>query len=748
MRQSQPFSSQGSATAYGYAAREPQDAVEPGDIPGILLRRLLLILVVAACFVLPAILYIMAAPSLYSATTSILIDPRQGRSLSVETPGIVSADAGQLESQLKLVTSQTVLRRVVENEKLLADPEFGPQPPGLLRRILSVIGRSDPSGNPQDRIDAAVDALGKNISVRRSERTYVIDIQVSARDAAKSARLANAIAKAYMEDASEARSEVVRVETDYVRDRMVNLQGKLQEAEARVAAYKEKNRIFDASGKLVNDEQITNLSNSIVIARTRTAEAKSRLDQVQRVIRNGKGIESLSEAQKAPTLDRLRGQFADIVRLEANLRTTLGPRHPQLLEVQQQAADTRRLVTEELRRVAGALENEHQVAKNAEANLEVELERLRTLAGTTNQSLPQLRELERNVDAQRSAFDKLSKAGDTISQQGADTPVARVIAMALPPDAPSSPRKLPILGIALTAGLGFGIGAALLAESGARRRSTPGHRRGAGQGAPAWPGPLRGFDRQGARLRRLLARLNPFRRRAASLQSGGGLSSPAHVPAFRPERIQSPYTAAIDDPTSRFAGAIRSLAATQLADTPFGGAADGATRFVYVTSVEAGVGKSVVTSNLAYAAAASGARILIIDANLDNPTLSMLGSEGGSLGLIPALGRMRPAFALETSAGSLFLLSASEGDAATAERLAKVLPHYLEGDVDRNFDLVIIDGASIARRDADDFPGSADRILLIGAPDIAAPASIAMAARALGCEPNLIMPVAIDLARS
>ena len=778
MRQSQTIPLKASFPPYRasmadrMAEQGSNGGVELSDILAILGRRVFTIIFVLALFLLPAIVYILTAPTLFSATTSILVDSRQGRSLSIDTVFNLSADTSQLESQLKLVMSQTVLRRVVETEKLLNDEEFGAAKPGLVQRILSVIRRAPPEITQQDKLDSAVDALAKNMSVRRSERTYVIDIQVSSQDAQKSARLANAVAKAYLDDASDARSDVVRLEGDYVRDQLADLRGKMQEAEQRVAIFKEKNRIFDASGKLVNDEQINGLSTEIVQARAKTAEARARFEQVQRALRTGKNIETLADAPRFPVLERLRTQSAEIARAEANLRVTLGPRHPQLLEVQQQAADTRRLIMEELRRVANASENEFQVAKNSEASLEAELNRLRAIAGTTNLALPQLRELERDVDAQRAAFDKLSKAGDTISQQGADTPVARIIAVALVPVSPSSPRRIPILALAATAGICFGIGAALLGENLSRRKrnasSDPTYRFEApvprdldAKREPAGTEKRSSFPaRLGAALARWRQRLrSDGSLKAASARSAAngelqpGKAEPGDalvIPAFEKARIRSPYTAALDDPGSAFAAAIRALALAQLRTSPHVDAehvdtAPGGPKFIFVTSIERGVGKSVIVSNLAHVAAAAGARILIIDTNLENPTLSMSAADHGALGMIPAMGRLRPAFLLDESGdGHLFLLSASEGDTGTAERLAQTLPQLLTGDIDQNFDLVLIDGGAIHSNDGGRaFSASTDQIMLVGANDVADPASLLMAAQALDCEPAKIEPVAV-----
>ena len=734
--------------------RRGAQTIDFNELLAILARRIVTIALVVALFLALAVFYIITADVLYTATTSILVDPRQGRSLSVETTPNLTADTGQLESQLKLVTSQTVLRRVVETEKLLNDDEFGAPKPRLMQRIFSVIARTVPAPTQLEKLDAAVDALSKNITVRRSERTYVIDIQVSSMDAAKSARLANAVAKAYMDDASEARSEAIRLETDYVQSRLLSLQGRLQEAEERVAIFKEKNKIFDASGKLVNDEQINSLSNSIVEARTKTAESRARYEQVKRAIKSGKSIETVGDAQKSVVLERLRTQAAEITRLEANLRTTLGPRHPQLLEVQQQAIDTRRLINEELRRIAVSTENDFQVARDSEASLEAELNRLRAIAGTTNQALPQLRELERNVDAQRAAFEKLSKAGDTISQQGADTPIARVIAMALAPDAPSSPKKIPILAIALVAGLGFGIGTALLMESLHRQRLqrdfVARFKDGEATTIDGSASVLSAIRSQ-SWLARLNAKLRGWRLRRAGALSGRAPARSAasgmgvdRLPRFAPS-VTSPYSEAVDEPGSAFATACRTFASEQLTIIANLAGPSEAPRFIYVTSIEAGVGKSVLAANFAEIAAAAGARVLIIDANRVNPSLSLHGTETGTLGAITAMGRVRPAFAFEGDGDGYIVILAASADQSLQGRRLEALPRLLDGDIDQNFDLVIIDSAALDQSaSAKELVATADRVFLVGDLDILDTASVSMASKALDCDAQKIQPIAIE----
>ncbi len=736
--------------------KKTSQELDIADIASILLRRLMTIALTMFMFVTPAVLYIMFSPKLYNATTSLLVDPRQGRSLSQDVAGNnLSSDTAQMESQLKLVSSQTVLRRVVEREKLLNDPEFGVSPPGILSRILAVVGRSVDQPSMKDKMAVSVDALSKAISVKRPERTYIIDIQVASQEAEKSARIANSVSAAYMDDSVDARNQAVKFESDWLRERLTNLQAKLQEAEARVEAYKEQNKIFDANGKLVNDDQITNLSNEIVLARTRTAEARAKFEQMQKAVRSGSGVAALGEAQKSTVLEKLRSQAAEINRLEANLRTTLGPRHPQLLEVQQQAADTRALISEELRRIAKTTENEFQVARAGEASLERELERLKVISGTTNLSRPQLRELEREVEAQRSAFERFSKIRDAISQQGGDAPIGRVIAPAVAPDAPTSPRKIPILALALAAGMGFGIALALLRESMAKKALA---KRASGASDTFRSSdnrkamPLSSNTAKSAWNWRFWQRGRPEREREAKYNSrntAAGIQQDHFIPAFDPFPLNPSLTQVRDEPETAFSLAVFQLCSRIILAAGARNPAHRGPVFVLVTSKKTNVGATTLVANMAHAAIASGARTLLIDGNTGNPTLSFHATNEGQPGLMSAMGRKRLAFAMYgISARRLVILPASEGTSAAARRLPKMLPELMAGDIDSNFDIVIIDGGCMGMNPSlPPLAAEADIVLLVGADEMVSPGEVEAAAVSLAIDRSKIFGVTVDRPR-
>ncbi len=155
-----------------------------------------------------ALVFIALAPRQYTAATQILIDPTDLLAVgNGTTPSAPQSDAGllQVESQVRVLGSDAVLRRVVTGLELDKDPEFaGPRSPlrALGEDALAVIGiRRDTLSD--DRTLAALNELRRRVVVKRDERTYVVEVDVTTRDPEKSARIANAIADAYLAEQTQ-----------------------------------------------------------------------------------------------------------------------------------------------------------------------------------------------------------------------------------------------------------------------------------------------------------------------------------------------------------------------------------------------------------------------------------------------------------------------------------------------------------------------------------------------------------------
>lgn len=599
------------------APSKPDDPrVDLKELAQVFKRRRKVILWTAAVPVVLALIYCTFATPLYTASTQILIDPRDRRILNNEvTPEGLAPDGGVaiVESQSLVITSDTVLRRAIVHERLDLDPEFGGPPAGtfaaLVRRGLAAVGFSDSDGTDPEL--KALRQLKRRIGVKRSDKSFVVDVYVTAEGREKSVRIADAVAQAYLDDQTTSRSAAAQRASAGLGSRLDALRNRLREAEERVNQYKEQHKIVVASGQLVNEQRLSEMSLELNGARAKTAEARARLEQIERARQLNDGTGGIPEAVASQTIGQLRMQYAELIRQRADARAQLGALHPNVARLNAQVRDVQGLINEELSRIAAAARADLNRAQASERALDDRLANLKTEATSTTEALVQLRELEREVEANRAVYEAfLGRARETGAQQSIDSTNARVISKATPPRDKSWPPRLLLAGIALVAGLGMGTGVGLmreyLDESVRSRRQLQEL-----TGVPVLA--VLPHVKKGLGLSRLLARSNLRQQQATELD--GGESPDGRAPEMSP-----------------FAAAIRRLHHA-LFDT---GRPDRG-RSILITSAVAREGKTTVALSLALEAVASGQRVLLVDADFERHTLSKMAGVEENAGLADLL---------------------------------------------------------------------------------------------------------------
>src|SRR5262249_60117624 len=109
----------------------------------------------------------------YRAISQILIGPVDLRVVEKTVmPAAQTADANviQVESETRILTSDRVLRRVVESERLATDPDFGGRAASFLSKLRAWLAGGSSRSDPEL---AALRELQRSVTSKRSERTYV-----------------------------------------------------------------------------------------------------------------------------------------------------------------------------------------------------------------------------------------------------------------------------------------------------------------------------------------------------------------------------------------------------------------------------------------------------------------------------------------------------------------------------------------------------------------------------------------------
>ncbi len=453
---------------------------EPRTEARVILRRLWRgsgFIVLGALFMVAAAVALLGLiPPRYTSSIQILVDPSDLRVVENEVNARQpQADSGVsiAESQVRVIQSDNVLRRVIAKLHLDQDDEFvlpdGNNP--TIAWIKGALGMVPPAAS-RDPVNIALDTLQTKLSVRRAERTFVIDVSVQSRDPEKAARIANAIGDAYFAEEAAARTDTARRAYDALTGRLGSLKRDVEQAEGEVVRYREAHKLVASSGRLLTDQQLGDLNQQLVTASIKTAEAKSRLDQARKM-RSSDPSTALPEMLQSLEMQALRQQYATLSRNTAELATRLGERHPAMAEQYAQQRDLQRLIQREKERIIDTTQKDYDRAAASEAAIRTNLDRVKTETVSSDRAYVGLRELERTLEARRGVYEAyLKRAREASEQERLNTTNVRIISVATPARQrtfPPSPKI--VLPVALVLGLLLGgvIALALGADSDRRR---------------------------------------------------------------------------------------------------------------------------------------------------------------------------------------------------------------------------------------------------------------------------------------
>ncbi|MCV3205534.1 Wzz/FepE/Etk N-terminal domain-containing protein [Mesorhizobium sp. YC-39] len=408
----------------------------------------------------------LSTPKKYEATAELIVDPRDLKLTDRDlTQSVVASDAtlAIVENQVRVLTSGTVLNKVVDKLNLVNDPEFNGQGSGglgVMSLIRSILSRSDGPGADESRRRAlAVNNLAESLSVERGGKTFVITVSATTQNGEKSALIANTMTDVFLQTFGQIQSDTAGRATDELTARLDELRRGVEAAERKVEDFRATHDLVDAQGRLISDDEMLKLNEQLSIARARTLELNARAASARSIDVNSVLSGTLPEEINSNTMSELRSQYATLKQEADRAAIRLGPRHPELQALSAQLAGARDRIAAELRRIASSLQVDLKRAVQLEQDLASRLAQLKVRSGDVNSDLVTLRELEREATAKRSVYEQyLLRAKETGEQKDINTANINVISKAFAPLEANGPSRAVMVLAGLLGGLASGIG--------------------------------------------------------------------------------------------------------------------------------------------------------------------------------------------------------------------------------------------------------------------------------------------------
>ena len=465
-----------------------------------------------------------------------------------------------------------------------------------------------------------------------------------------------------------------RESSKWLADRIVELRTDAMDADRAVLEFKKKNNIVDVGGKtggaLLADQQVADLNAELAKARADTSAAKANLDRIQVVMKQDVPDAAVANSLRDTIITDLRTKYLTLQRTYNVYKERYGEKHLAVVELAVQMGQLRKSMADELARIAQSDESTYEVAKAREESL---LKSLDTqIAGAQNTRLDELGlvELESKAKALHGAHDNFVAEYMQISQQqSVPSTDARVITAARYGGV-TSPHTSKILMMSGLLGLMLGFAAAYL------REATDSVFRTAKQVEQLLKtNCLAVLPVTGAVAALAAQKLAPLIGRSGKEVNATTAGNFRNV---------------IGEPLSHFAEGLR---AVKVAADINGTIKQN--KVIGVTSSLPQEGKSTVAANLAEVIAHGGRKVILIDGDLRNPTLSRKLSPKADSGLLEVMGgkiQLQDALYTDPASGLSFLPVVVELRLAHSSEIlgSDVFREFIDG-LRAKYDYIIVD---------------------------------------------------------
>ena len=466
-------------------------------------KRLWMVVGLVVLITMIAVVYVARKPDYFEAQARVQVKPEDNSTLTGKTPYFYSAseDSIYFNTQLQILTSQGLMRRVVRTLDLEHNPEFfkgsNSQKRSTWRTILKMVGVSQEEPNAADtpeqlalttssvapatsredlteakRLAPYVAAILSGLKVEpvKESRGYyketsLIDIRYSHTDPQVAAKVVNAIADTYVYSNLEKKVETNSSTGTFLQKRIAELQQQIRTDEERLMNYARNNQIIslDPNQNTVV-ERLAGLNRQLLEAENdrKTAEAAFN------AARAPGAAEALAEGD-AKQISDLEGRLNELRQKRAQLLVEATEEAPEVKEVDQQVTEVntqlKDLRSRKTTTLLSTLETRYKQALGREQALRKSFDEQRGETLTQSEAAINYRIIQQEIETNKTLLNSLlqgAKENDVVIA-GKPNNIS-VVDYGLAPDAPVGPNRTRTVFMAFFLGIGLGVGLALFLE--------------------------------------------------------------------------------------------------------------------------------------------------------------------------------------------------------------------------------------------------------------------------------------------
>jgi len=609
-------------------------------------------------------------PKVYKSALTMQIERFSNATLNAEGTGAgydYWAYEDFYQTQFELIKSHSLAERVVKDLDITSFEQiYGKPRPSFYTQLKnSIFSEGMSSSVAAENNNTSPDAINQQVevssvqlasglrgglSVKPIENSRLVTLSFDSTSAEMATRIVNAYADSFMQMNLERCVADSTYAQSFLNEQIKQVRANLEDSESKLVEYANEKQIADLDQRLSSLQQkLQALNNKLLDVEAGRIEAQAAFEEMND---NGsKGLSTVVDDQLIKTYKQT------LVRLESEYARKLKvfkPAYPEMKQLKGQITGLQNKIDEEVVNSTNVLETTYSASAREETMLKKRIAEVNENILDLRKRTTDYQVLKRDVESNLILYDSLLQQAKEISvASGINANNISVVDYALVPAAPYKPNLQKNLTMALIFGLLGGIGLAFL------------------------------FNK-----------LDDTIKTGSDLEDATNLSLLGIVPEVDKNTVKGAISLmTFEDPTSAISEAYRSFK-TALSLS----AAGGYPKILQITSSGVGEGKTTTAIGVALTFIQSGAKVLVIDCDLRNPSVHKdlgIPNEGGLTNYLAGEKTLSQICHKSKIHDNLFIVTAGPQSPNPAELLAsQAMNDFLER-AENKFDIVIIDGPPV-----------------------------------------------------
>ncbi len=615
---------------------------------------------------------------IYRGTTTIQINKENPQIVDFkEIFAVNTMDMDYYQTQYKILESRSLAKRVIHNLKLGEHPEFLPTTETpfqkwrseFIKSIASLFSggdsQSDRDSSEEEKESLLINKFLKKLKIEPIRNSRLVKIHFDTHFPELSAQVSNTLATNYIQQNLETRYVTTQHAKEWLTQQLEDLKAKVERADESLQAFASKHDIVSLEEKEnVTMQRLTELNEALTKAESERMAKEALYKQTKEV-----QFDALPSILENKLIMDLKQAYIQLEAQYMKLSETYKPEYPEMLRLKNQMQTIQKRIESEVSKILTAIKNDYESSLRKESFIRKAFEQQKAKVMEMKEKAIQYNILKREADTNRELYkgllQRMKEAGVSAGITASNIQVVDQAEVPLKPHRPNKPLNLIL---AIVVGLFLGVGLAFFFEYLDNTVKTPEE------------------VEQQIRLPSLGMVPEISHERRKRLESGK--SYPVELVTY-------------GHPRSLLSEAYRNIRTSILLSF-----SERPPKRIAISSPNPEEGKTTTVINTAIALSQTGAKVVIIDADLRRPRVHKVFNDENGLGLSNFLSghtELEPLIK-STEIPNLFYISSGPIPPNPSELIGSKLFRSMIDSLGERFDHIVLDSPPIL--------GFADTIIL------------------------------------